>query len=242
MGKPVLMGRKTYLSIGKPLPGRTNIVVSRDPGFAPAGRAWSRRASTPRWTRRATTREQRGADEIVVIGGTGLFEQTMPLADRMEITHVHAQPGGRHVFSADRCGTMARGCAQRSSGRTAGRGRRSATSPTPGLELPNRRESRVRPARCPMPAACVVRRGRLPYNPHQQTDRRRCAGRRGEISCHGAIRAAGPGDRAAARALGAPGRNRPGRRRPTSRICCGAARTSSGACCRAATWAAAASR
>ena len=37
MGKPVVMGRKTYLSIGKPLPGRTNIVVSRDPDFAPEG-------------------------------------------------------------------------------------------------------------------------------------------------------------------------------------------------------------
>ena len=48
MGKPVLMGRKTYLSIGKPLPGRTNIVVSRDRRFCRAPASWSPAASTRR--------------------------------------------------------------------------------------------------------------------------------------------------------------------------------------------------
>jgi dihydrofolate reductase len=75
IGKPVLMGRKTFVSIGKPLPGRTNIVVSRDPRFA-----------------------RRGVNEIAVIGGTGIFAQLMPLADRLEITHVHAQPAGDTYF------------------------------------------------------------------------------------------------------------------------------------------------
>ena len=121
MGKPVVMGRKTYLSIGKPLPGRTNIVVSRDPGFAPEGVVVARSIDAALSAARDDA-QQRGADEIVVIGGTDIFMQTMPLADRMEITHVHATAGGRYVFSADRCDTMARRGAQRPSSRAARRG------------------------------------------------------------------------------------------------------------------------
>ncbi len=97
MGKPVLMGRKTYQSIGKPLPGRTNIVVSRDPRFAAAGIIVARSVDAALAAARADAQE-RGAGEIVVIGGTDLFVQTMPLADRMEITHVHAQPAGDTYF------------------------------------------------------------------------------------------------------------------------------------------------
>ncbi len=97
MGKPVLMGRKTYLSIGKPLPGRTNIVVSRDPGFAPDGVAVARSLDAALAAAREDAQKS-GAAEIVVIGGTDIFEQTMPLADRMEITHVHSQPEGDTIF------------------------------------------------------------------------------------------------------------------------------------------------
>lgn len=93
MGKPLLMGRKTYLSIGKPLPGRTNIVVSRDPGFAPEGVLRAADLDDALRLARADA-EKRGATEIMVIGGSGLFEQTMPLAERMEITHVHCRPAG----------------------------------------------------------------------------------------------------------------------------------------------------
>jgi dihydrofolate reductase len=93
LGKPVLMGRKTYLSIGKPLAGRTNIVVSRDTGFAPDGVAVARSLEDALAVARDDARK-RDADEIVVIGGTDIFVQTMPLADRMEITHVHARPEG----------------------------------------------------------------------------------------------------------------------------------------------------
>ena len=93
MGKPLLMGRKTYLSIGKPLPGRTNIVVSRDPGFAPPGVLAAANLDDALRLARADA-EKRGAKEIMVIGGSGLFEQTMPLAERMEITHVHIRPAG----------------------------------------------------------------------------------------------------------------------------------------------------
>ena len=97
MGKPVLMGRKTYLSIGKPLPGRTNIVVSRDGGFAPPGVSVALSLESALAMARDDAL-RRGADEIVVIGGTDIFAQTMPLADRMEITHVHAQPAGDTHF------------------------------------------------------------------------------------------------------------------------------------------------
>jgi dihydrofolate reductase len=97
LGKPVLMGRKTYLSIGKPLPGRTNIVVSRNPDFAPEGVVVARSLDSALAAARDKAR-QSGSGEIVVIGGTDIFMQTMPLADRMEITHVRARPAGDTVF------------------------------------------------------------------------------------------------------------------------------------------------
>jgi dihydrofolate reductase len=96
MGKPVLMGRKTYLSIGKPLPGRTNIVVSRS-GFAAPGVVVADSLETALTVARGDVL-RRGADEIVVIGGTDIFKQCMSLADRMEITEVHARPAGDTYF------------------------------------------------------------------------------------------------------------------------------------------------
>ena len=93
MGKPLLMGRKTYLSIGKPLPGRTNIVLSRDPAFAPAGVLLAGDLDGALRLARDDA-GKRGVSEVIVIGGSGLFEQTMPLAERMEITHVHSRPAG----------------------------------------------------------------------------------------------------------------------------------------------------
>ena len=50
---------------------------------------------------------RRGVSEIAVIGGTEIFAQTLAVADRLEITHVHARPDGRYTFSRDRCDTMA---------------------------------------------------------------------------------------------------------------------------------------
>jgi dihydrofolate reductase len=97
IGKPVLMGRKTFVSIGKPLPGRTNIVVSRDPRFAPDGVIVVRDLAAAVAAARDDA-QRRGVNEIAVIGGTGIFAQLMPLADRLEITHVHAQPAGDTYF------------------------------------------------------------------------------------------------------------------------------------------------
>jgi dihydrofolate reductase len=97
MDKPVVMGRKTYLSIGKPLPGRTNIVVTRDPNFAADGVVVAASVDAALATAREDAR-RRGAGEIMVIGGTEIFAQTMPLADRLEITHVHVRPAGDTFF------------------------------------------------------------------------------------------------------------------------------------------------
>ena len=97
MGKPVLMGRKTYISIGKPLAGRTNIVLSRGAGFAPEGVVAAASLAAALAAARDDA-QKRGVEEIFVIGGTDIFVQTMPLAARMEITHVHAQPRGDTYF------------------------------------------------------------------------------------------------------------------------------------------------
>ncbi len=98
LGKPVVMGRKTYLSIGRPLPGRTNIVASRDGSFGASGVLAGELGPALAAARGDALR--RGTDEIVVIGGTDIFTQTMPLADRLEITHVHARPEGDTFFPA----------------------------------------------------------------------------------------------------------------------------------------------
>jgi dihydrofolate reductase len=97
MGRPVLMGRKTFLSIGKPLPGRTNIVVSRNAGFAGAGIVVAADLDFALAVARGDAL-RRGVNEIAVIGGAGIFTRLMPLADRLEITHVHARPEGDTHF------------------------------------------------------------------------------------------------------------------------------------------------
>ena len=97
MGKPIIMGRKTFLSIGKPLPGRANIVVSRDVGFAASGIVTARSLDAAFAVARAEARKS-AADEMVVIGGTDIFAQTMPMADRLEITEVHMEPDGDTFF------------------------------------------------------------------------------------------------------------------------------------------------
>jgi len=97
MGKPVLMGRKTYLSIGKPLSGRTTIVVSRNGGFAAPGIVVAGSLDAALTAARGDAL-RRGVNEVVVIGGTDIFRQSMTLADRIEITHVHTRPAGDTHF------------------------------------------------------------------------------------------------------------------------------------------------
>jgi dihydrofolate reductase len=97
MGRPVLMGRKTFLSIGKPLPGRTNIVVSRSAEFAAAGVVTARDLDLALGVAHGDAL-RRGVNEIAVIGGADIFARLMPLADRLEITHVHSRPEGDTYF------------------------------------------------------------------------------------------------------------------------------------------------
>ncbi len=99
MGKPVVMGRKTFISLRRPLPGRTNIVLTRDPDFRAAGAVVTtsfteaRAVATGDALRRFVT-------EIAVIGGAEIYAQFMGCADRLEVTEVHARPEGDTCFAA----------------------------------------------------------------------------------------------------------------------------------------------
>jgi dihydrofolate reductase len=99
INKPVVMGRKTFESIGKPLKDRTNIVVTRDRGLVAPGAVLAGSVDAAldiAWD----DAKRRGVDEIMVIGGNDVFAATLPKADRLEITHVHAAPEGDVFFPA----------------------------------------------------------------------------------------------------------------------------------------------
>lgn len=91
MGHPIVMGRRTYESIGRPLPGRKNIVVTRTPGYAAPGstvvssleQAWQAAGDAP---------------EVCVIGGSAIFEETLPIADVIHLTEVEAEVEGDTYF------------------------------------------------------------------------------------------------------------------------------------------------
>ncbi len=97
MGKPVVMGRKTYLSIGKPLKGRTTIVVSRDRGFAAPGIVVAPSLAAGLAAARGDALRC-GADLIVVAGGAEIYAQALPLASRLAITEVHKSVDGDAHF------------------------------------------------------------------------------------------------------------------------------------------------
>ena len=91
LGKVVLMGRKTWDSLGKPLPERENWVVSRDPGFKPAG---ARVFASLEAAYAAHQAEDHGQGELMVIGGAALFRDALPRASRIYLTRVHARLEG----------------------------------------------------------------------------------------------------------------------------------------------------
>jgi dihydrofolate reductase len=99
MGKPVVMGRKTYLSIGKPLKGRTTIVVSRDRGFAAPGIVVAPSLDAALTVARGDAL-RRNVDTIVVAGGAEIYAQAMPFATQLAITHVHKRVDGDACFPA----------------------------------------------------------------------------------------------------------------------------------------------
>ena len=91
-GKPIVMGRRTYESIGRPLPGRTNVVVTRGP-------AWSRPGVVVAHSLEAAFAAAKAAPEVMVIGGAQLYAESLPRATRIEYTRVHGTPEGDTRFA-----------------------------------------------------------------------------------------------------------------------------------------------
>ena len=95
MGHPILMGRKTFESIGKPLPGRTNLVVTRQADFKACGCLVAH--SLQEALQRCENEEQ-----VFVIGGETLYREALPLADRIYLTRIHRDfEGDRFLFPID---------------------------------------------------------------------------------------------------------------------------------------------
>lgn len=98
LGKPVVMGRKTHESIGRALPGRLNVVISR--------RETQSQDSEIRWVQgveealKLARTEQPDADEVMVMGGAEIYEQSLPLADRVYLTRIDADIEGDAYFPA----------------------------------------------------------------------------------------------------------------------------------------------
>jgi len=100
LGKPVIMGRKTFLSFGgKPLPGRPHIIVSRDPDYTPDG-AEAVISLAAAIERAGALAADLAVNEIIVMGGGQIYAQALPLAGRLEITEVEAEPEGDTRFPA----------------------------------------------------------------------------------------------------------------------------------------------
>lgn len=97
LGKPVVMGRKTWSSIGKPLAARTSIVVSRDPAFAAQGAVVAPNIEKAFTVARGDAL-RRGTNEIAVIGGADIFRDTLVVADMLLISQVHLEPEGDTIF------------------------------------------------------------------------------------------------------------------------------------------------
>ncbi|PKI13104.1 type 3 dihydrofolate reductase [Colwellia sp. 12G3] len=97
LGKPIIMGRKTFESIGRPLPGRRNIVISRDENYAAAG------IDTVTSVEQALglvsgSNGDEAVDEIMVIGGGAIYAHCLPKADRLYVTHIKAAIDGDTQF------------------------------------------------------------------------------------------------------------------------------------------------
>jgi dihydrofolate reductase len=101
MGKPIIMGRKTWESFPRrPLPGRLNIVLSRDPAFHAEG---AEVVGTLEDALKLATEQARNlpaTDEICILGGGEVYRQALPLADRLYVTHVLASVDGDTRFPA----------------------------------------------------------------------------------------------------------------------------------------------
>ena len=99
LGKPVIMGRKTWVSIGRPLPGRPNIVISRDVDFAAEGAIAVQSLEAALGEARRLAADL-GVDEVCVIGGGEIYRQAINLADLLHVTTVSAEVEGDTRFPA----------------------------------------------------------------------------------------------------------------------------------------------
>ena len=97
MGKPMIMGRRTFEAIGKPLDGRTNIVVTRDSAFAAGGVAVAHSFDEALEIARRAPGAEAG---IMVIGGGEIYDAARPLADVIHLTRIDAAPDGDTWFPA----------------------------------------------------------------------------------------------------------------------------------------------
>jgi dihydrofolate reductase len=91
LGKPILMGRKTFESLGRPLPGRTNLVLTR-------ARSWSADGVIVVHSVEEALMQAASSDELVVIGGAEIYRLVLPVARRIYLTHVHADVPGDITF------------------------------------------------------------------------------------------------------------------------------------------------
>jgi dihydrofolate reductase len=99
LGKPLIMGRKTFETIGKPLPGRTNIIVTRQKGYQPDGVLVFDSLAAALEHAQAIAEIDR-ASEVMIGGGGQIYREALPSADRLYITHVDAEPMGDTTFPA----------------------------------------------------------------------------------------------------------------------------------------------
>ena len=101
LGKPIVMGRKTFESIGRPLPGRTNIVISTNPDYAAEGITVVSSLEGALSVAEDIALID-GAEELMVIGGATIYAAAIPMADRLYVTEVHARvEGDAHLGDID---------------------------------------------------------------------------------------------------------------------------------------------
>jgi dihydrofolate reductase len=99
MGRPLVMGRKTFDSIGKPLPGRHSVVLTRDRGWSHPGVTVAHGLDEALAAGQELAKTH-GSDSVVIGGGADLYAQTLAMADQLRLTFVHAEPEGDALFPA----------------------------------------------------------------------------------------------------------------------------------------------
>ena len=97
LGKPMIMGRKTFMAIGQALPGRTSIVITRDKSWQAEGVVPVHSLQTA-FELAEQIAQSDGVDELCIVGGGEIYRQSIEHADVIHLTQVHAQPTGDTVF------------------------------------------------------------------------------------------------------------------------------------------------